>query len=465
MGASNNAFLRTAAGAWVVPALLLFLTPNAFAQRSLTVAPVQLQLPGERPLKLYNESYALVIGASNYTNGWPKLEGVPSDVRTVSAALKEQGFKVTEVKDPTLAQLEMSFRKFIGDFGQNAENRLIVYYAGHGHTLKTSYSGQLGYIVPVDAPAPNARNLGSFKAMAMSMETIENYAKQIEAKHVLFVFDSCFSGTFFKMRAVSESISMKTAQPVRQFITAGSADQPVPDVSVFRKQFIAAIKGEGDLNGDGYVTASELGMFLEDKVTNYSNGTQTPQYGKIRDPNLDKGDFVFALAKSETRIDSPPVSAPASVLDPATAFELAFWDSVKNSTKVADFNAYLARYPNGQFAALAKNRKDELEGVSRVLDEERRRAEDERRRAEDERRRAEEDKTRKEQEQARREEERRLARLDEDRRAEEAAREQAEANRQRQEQLRLQKEQRAREAARQQEENKKRRAGVVVPTF
>ncbi len=450
MGASN-VFLSRIAGAWVMPVLLLFPTSNAVAQRSLTIAPVQLQVPGERPVKLYNESYALVIGASNYTNGWPKLEGVPSDVRTVSAALKEQGFKVTEVRDPTLAQLELAFRKFIGDFGQNAENRLIVYYAGHGHTLKTSYSGQLGYIVPVDAPAPTTRNLGVFKAMAMSMETIENYAKQIEAKHVLFVFDSCFSGTFFKMRAVSESISMKTAQPVRQFITAGSADQPVPDVSIFRKQFIAAIKGEGDLNGDGYVTASELGMFLEDKVTNYSNGTQTPQYGKIRDPNLDKGDFVFALAKSETRTDTSPAAAPGAVLDPAAAFELAFWDSVKNSTKAADFNAYLARYPNGQFASLAKIKKDELEGASRVLEEERRRAD--------------EDKTRKEQEQARREEESRVARLEEERRAQATALEKEEAGRRRQEQLRLQQEQRAREAARQQEENKKRRAGVVVPTF
>jgi hypothetical protein len=43
------------------------------------------------------------------------------------------------------------------------------------------------------------------------------------------------------------------------------------------------------------VTGTELGLFLENTVINYSKGTQHPQYGKIRDPYLDKGDFVFKL--------------------------------------------------------------------------------------------------------------------------------------------------------------------------
>ena len=38
------------------------------------------------------------------------------------------------------------------------------------------------------------------------------------------------------------------------------------------------------------------------------------------------------------------------------AVELAFWDSIRASTDPADFEAYLNRYPNGQFAALARNR-------------------------------------------------------------------------------------------------------------
>ena len=36
--------------------------------------------------------------------------------------------------------------------------------------------------------------------------------------------------------------------------------------------------------------------------------------------------------------------------------EMVFWESVRNSTDPADFRAYLEQYPNGRFAALARNR-------------------------------------------------------------------------------------------------------------
>ncbi len=68
-------------------------------------------------------------------------------------------------------------------------------------------------------------------------------------------------------RAVSPRyISYKTAQPVRQYITAGDADEQVDDYSLFRRQFVAALQGEGDVNGDGYITGSELGEFLQNTV-------------------------------------------------------------------------------------------------------------------------------------------------------------------------------------------------------
>jgi hypothetical protein len=37
-------------------------------------------------------------------------------------------------------------------------------------------------------------------------------------------------------------------------------------------------------------------MYLDSAVVNYSRGSQHPQYGKIRDPRLDKGDFIFTVA-------------------------------------------------------------------------------------------------------------------------------------------------------------------------
>jgi formylglycine-generating enzyme required for sulfatase activity len=308
-------------GRWGVPLVALLaslLAPLAHAQRNLVPEPVELRLPGQAAQRLYGESHALVIGASKYTAGWSSLPGVARDVTVVSALLRQQGFAVTEVNNPTRDQLDAALRNFAAGPGQQPGNRLLVYFAGHGHTLTTGAGSRLGYIVPVDAPRPD-RDPGGFRRQAYSMESVEVIARQIESRHVLFLFDSCFSGTIFRSRSgVPDSISDKTSRPVRQFITAGDADQPVPDESVFRRQLEAALgDGEADLNRDGYITGTELGSFLEDTVTNYSRRSQTPRWGKIRDPNLDKGDFVFALAATPPPPLRPPPAARAPAAPPS----------------------------------------------------------------------------------------------------------------------------------------------------
>jgi hypothetical protein len=88
---------------------------------------------------------------------------------------------------------------------------------------------------------------------------------------------------------------------VRQFITSGSENEAVPDNSMFKRCFLVGLEGDADLTGDGYVTGSELGMYLSEKVVNYTNSRQHPQYGKINNPNLDRGDFIFVPQKLRER--------------------------------------------------------------------------------------------------------------------------------------------------------------------
>ena len=273
---------------------LLLDTANATL---LEIQPISIKDINGTEVGIYDESHALVIGGSDYTGGWPKLPGVEKDIILVKDALEAKGFNVVLVENPNNQELENAFEGFIQKYGYKSNNRLLFYFAGHGYTVKPKYGGEeLGYIVPVDAPNPYV-DLNQFRRDAMSMQRIEEYAMSIDAKHALFIFDSCFSGSLFALsRAVPEHISYKTAKPVRQFITSGSADEKVPDTSIFRQQFIAALDGEGDQNGDGYLTGAELSEFIFKNVVNYSRGAQHPQYGKIRNPNLDKGDFVFQVA-------------------------------------------------------------------------------------------------------------------------------------------------------------------------
>nr|VFJ49275.1 MAG: Formylglycine-generating enzyme, required for sulfatase activity, contains SUMF1/FGE domain [Candidatus Kentron sp. FW] len=342
----------------LIGCLLVFgLAIGALHARDRGVARVIIQDKQGQQVGLYRESHALVIGVSGYDNGWPKLPGARQDIEAVARALTDNGFHVETVLDPASDQLQQAFEKFIRRHGRKPENRLLFYFAGHGHTVTPKWGGDpMGYIVPRDAPNPSQDEVG-FKDLALPMQRIQEYALGIDAKHALFLFDSCFSGSLFAInRAVSEHISAKTAKPVRQFITAGTDQETVPDKSIFRRQFVAALAGEGDVNEDGYLTGAELGEFLQEKVVNYSRGSQHPQYGKIRNPHLDKGDFVFVLEKEPPlRVAGGPPSA-----DPA--MEREFWHTVQSKDSVAMYRAYLERYPSGHFAPLAEIRIEELMG-------------------------------------------------------------------------------------------------------
>ena len=267
-------------------------------------------------INLYSNSYALVVGVSDYTNGWPDLPNAVNDALDIKNVLEEQGFIVTLLQNPMSSRLKSAIEDFNAKRGLNSGNRLLFYFAGHGHTVKRSYGGSMGYIVPADAPLPT-QNRSGFQLKAVSMESFNTYARNVDAKHVLYLFDSCFSGNIFALsRAVPEVINYKTSRPVRQFISAGSEDEQVPDRSIFKSQFVSALRGDGDKDGDGYVTGTELGMFLQDKVVNYSRGAQHPQYGKIRDPQLDRGDFVFILPGK--RSTPPPVQQNIDVQTPSS---------------------------------------------------------------------------------------------------------------------------------------------------
>ncbi|MBI2192379.1 MAG: SUMF1/EgtB/PvdO family nonheme iron enzyme [Planctomycetes bacterium] len=263
----------------------------------------------------YAGSYALLIGVSDYTGGWPDLDAVPSEMEAVEQALSLHGFQVQKVLNPDGDGLERAFKSFIQEHGYEESNRLLFFFSGHGYTRENR---QKGYLVPADAPDPR-KDEKAFLRKALTMNDILNWSRKMEARHALFLFDSCFSGTVFHSKALPEApphIQALTAKPVRQFITAGSAGEEVPAKSVFTPCFIKALRGEADLTKDGFITGTELGLYLLEKVKIY-DAAQTPQYGKIRDPELDEGDFVFAVTSSHVVTPPPPPIVVDKPLTPA----------------------------------------------------------------------------------------------------------------------------------------------------
>jgi uncharacterized caspase-like protein len=80
---------------------------------------------------------------------WPQLSNGIKDAEEVAKGLTAQGFEVTLKKDLKSRDLDDTLRDFFIVDGDDPNARLLLWFAGHGHTI----DGE-AYLVPVDAPSP-----------------------------------------------------------------------------------------------------------------------------------------------------------------------------------------------------------------------------------------------------------------------------------------------------------------------
>ena len=267
-------------------------------------------------LPLYKDSYALVIGNGAYPsqNGWQPLLSTVNDAKEVAEVLERHGFNVTLKTDITKETFDRVLSDFIYTAGQAPENRLLFYYAGHGYTTQSVTGKDFGYLVMLDTPHPE--NKREFDRYSVDMVKFVRDLEKIHAKHALFMFDSRFSGTILNLqnRVTPFHITERMRNPVRQFIVAGRADEPVPDRSVFQKVFLNLIEGRVEEPlPDGYLTGTELADHLYRTVPALPKG-QHPQHGKILDPQLNTGDFVFLIPQKRQQATNVVELEPLATL-------------------------------------------------------------------------------------------------------------------------------------------------------
>lgn len=172
------------------------------------------------------------------------------------------------------------------------DDRVLVFFAGHGATRALASGRDMGYIVPVDADPDRPSQL-------ISMASLQEIADAVPAKHVLFVMDSCYSGlglTRGARRSGKNYLAEVARRNARQMFTAGGADEEVADSgpnghSIFTWTLLQALNGEADLNQDRLITASELASYSAPIVSSLSR--QTPAFGNL--PGSEGGEFVFQL--------------------------------------------------------------------------------------------------------------------------------------------------------------------------
>jgi peptidoglycan/xylan/chitin deacetylase (PgdA/CDA1 family)/uncharacterized caspase-like protein len=246
---------------------------------------------------LYRESWAVIIGIDEYTQ-WPRLSYAGNDARAMRDLLiQKYNFKPENVT--TLLNHEATRDRILSAIGDTLadptkvvrEDRVFVFFAGHGATRRLPNGRALGYIVPVDA------DLANYQSQAISMSNFQDMSESIPAKHVFFMTDACYSGLAATRGGAQSYLQEVTKRSARQVLTAGGSDEEVADNgpdghSIFTWTVMQGLDGRADLNNDGFITASELASYVGPIVSSLSR--QTPAFASL--PGSDGGEFVFELS-------------------------------------------------------------------------------------------------------------------------------------------------------------------------
>ncbi len=296
--------------------------------------------------------YALVIGNNAYTS-LPKLKTAEADARAIERLLKESyGFQTKLLVNATRSQIVAALSSYRREL--TADANLLIYYAGHGYNDKDA---DKAYWLPVDATIDDVSNW-------IIADEITTGIRVIPAKHVLVISDSCYSGTL--TRGLSDMLPRQTGR--EQFLQrmaaghsrtlmASGGDEPVADNGGGGHSVFAAalLRGLQQMDKAQFTAAELFNNYVVEAVA--GRAEQTPLYDPLRNSGHESGDFIFVKVKVgdktvEVTVKAPP--APVTV-DPA-AFELEYWNAIKDSSDPEEYRGYLKQYPNGRFADIARRR-------------------------------------------------------------------------------------------------------------
>jgi tetratricopeptide (TPR) repeat protein len=274
-------------------------------------------IPSDIQQALYHRGHALLIGVSEYKAGWPRLSNVKNDLQDLKAGLDDYFESVVIVQNPTVSELRGRMSEFLLDQWNDPNERLFIYYAGHGFTAfnQTSQDND-GYITGSDTPSKAV-------AKAVSFFEVDSWSRQTSARHVLMVFDSCFSGSLFQTMGPEpepspndlDNVRTLLRRPMRYYITAGRQNEEVAADSTFAKLLLRGLRGGADKYHQGIISAEELGNYLYHEVPNYSPRPQTPQYKSIGNATLSEGQFFFLTGPAAGDVTS---TVPPSRVAPGT---------------------------------------------------------------------------------------------------------------------------------------------------
>ena len=231
--------------------------------------------------------YALIIGNNNYEK-LEDLDNAVNDAKDLEKVLKEKyGFETTLMIDKKSDETLDEIIKFTQNRDKN--DNILIYYAGHGELIKKQ---KRGYWLPTDAGS-------SQDSKWLSNNNIKDLIASSDAKHILLVVDSCFSGSLMRGSGENKSVEKLTKTSIerlqkkktRLVMTSGGNEQVADGIgnsknSVFAEPLIKALK-----DNNSVIRSIELFQTVQSYVIN--NAEQTPNHSLIHGTGHNGGEFLF----------------------------------------------------------------------------------------------------------------------------------------------------------------------------
>ena len=319
--------------AFVTAAMLIFYAGKIWAEETKNGL-----VTGILSVQKNEPRMALIIGNGAYRSAAP-LKNAPNDARAMAATLTENGFTVIYRQNATHKEMTSLIRQF-GDGLRNGGVGLF-YYAGHGMQVRGR-----NYLIPVDAEIEREDEI-AYSAIDANL-VLEKMQSANNRLNIL-ILDACRNNPFARsFRSGTQGLAQMDA-PVGTLVAFATAPGSVAsdgdgENGLYTRYLLDNIKQPG-------IRVEDVFKNVRAAVRRDSGGKQIPWESTSLE-----GDFYF---KMPIPAAAPAVNASSMEKNQSRnseTFELAFWDAIKTSTNAEDYRAYLAQYPNGSFAGLARNR-------------------------------------------------------------------------------------------------------------
>jgi len=187
-------------------------------------------LPNHINTPSYNKKIWIAFGINNYKN-LPPLKNAVNDAEKLTTFSKEKlNFMYNKLilnEEVTKKRIEYEIKNYLYK-NSSPSDLIVISFHVHGVTLNINDTNH-GFIAPCNVPNDFT------PAELISMSDISNWTNYIKARHVLILFDCCFSG-FSSLRKTKQSYKFSTytikkmlTKKTRIAINAGTHDQTVSD--------------------------------------------------------------------------------------------------------------------------------------------------------------------------------------------------------------------------------------------